>query len=143
MKHCTTWNINRLLWCGEFEHLAGTEKENVLFDSVRTFYETSVLLIIISKFQFKDQVNTDMVFLDLRNSDNNSVSGIIQLATHFTSFYSDDLDCLSMEFCYFHYTLIDQLPVYDSYESGAIENFWATMAKFFLLLIWKPIASLL
>ena len=38
--------IGSLHWCGEFEHLAGTEIENVFFESVLTFYETSVIKII-------------------------------------------------------------------------------------------------
>ena len=34
-----------------------------------------------------------------------------------------------MEFCDFHSTSMDQLPAYDSHESGAIDvHFWATMA---------------
>ena len=120
LKHCTTYCQ---LWCGKIEYLAGTEKEHVLFKSVRIFYETSVLLNINSKFPFKDQAIKDLSLLYPRNSENTSVSGIIQLAIRFTSFSSDDLDCLSMEFRYFHYTPMDQLPAYDSLESGAIDHF--------------------
>ena len=60
--------IGNLHWCGEFEHLAGREIENVFFESVLTFYETSVFKII-SKFPFKDQVIKDFAFLDPRNHD--------------------------------------------------------------------------
>ena len=33
-----------------------------------------------------------------------------------------------MEFRDFRSTSMDQLPAYDSHESGAIDHFWATMA---------------
>ena len=90
-----------------------------------TFYEASALRII-SKFPFKDQVIKDLAVLDPTNT---SVSGIIQLATRFIYFFSDDLDCLSMEFRDFRSTSMDQIPAYDSHESGAIDHFWASMAE--------------
>ena len=70
-----------------------------------------------------------MAFLDPRNGDKTSVSGVIQLATCLTSFSSDDLDCPSMEFRVFHSPAMDQIPAYASHESGAIDTFWATMAE--------------
>ena len=47
-----------------------------------------------------------------------------------------------MEFRDFCSTSMGQLPAYDPHESGAIDNFWATMEEFILLQIWKPITSI-
>ena len=92
---------------------------------MRTFYETCVSKMI-AKFPFK--VN-QLAFLDPRNRDKTSLSGIIQLANRFTSFSSDQLDTLSMKFRDFRASTLDELPLFDPKEAGAIDHFWAAMAE--------------
>jgi len=118
----------RLLWYGEFENLVGTALERHFFKSVRTFYETCVLKII-GKFPFNDATLHELAFLDPRYRDKTSLNGIIQVASRFTSFSPDEMDTLSMEFRDYRASPIDQLPTFDPKEGGAIDHFWAAMAK--------------
>ena len=118
----------RLLWCGEFEEFVGTALEKRFFKCVRTFYETCVSKMI-AKFPFHDDTIKQLAFLDPRNRDKTSLNDIIQLANRFTSFSLDEIDTLSIEFRDFRATPLDQLPTYDSKEAGAVDQFWASMAK--------------
>ena len=112
----------RLLWCDDLEELVGSPLERRFFKCVRTFYETSVL-IMKQKFPFHDSTLQQFAFLDPRNRDKTSLNGILQLANRFGSLSTDELDTLSMEFRDYRSTPSDQLPVFDAEESGAVDHF--------------------
>ena len=123
----------RLLWCGELEELVGTALERRFFKYVRIFYETCVRKMI-DKFPFNDNTLQQLAFLDPRNRDNTSLSGIIQLASRFTSFSPEEMDTLGMEFRDYRASPLDQLPTYDAKEAGAVDHFWAAMAKIYSIM---------
>ena len=83
----------------------------------------------IGKFPFNDTTLHELAFLDPRHRDKTSLNGIIQLASRFTSFSPDEVDTLSMEFRDYRSSPIHQLPTFDPKEGGAIDHFWAAMAK--------------
>lgn len=119
----------RLLLCGELEdEIVGTVKENTFFNSVRTFYETSVSKML-AKFPFDDSTIKELAFLDPRNRNKSSLGGLTQLATRFTSFTSDEIDSLCMEFRDFRATSNTHLPTFDpKNDNAAVDHFWAAMS---------------
>ena len=93
-----------------------------------THYETSVSKII-DKFPFTNNTIKQLAFLDPRNRDKTSINGIIQLASQFITFSPDEKDTLSLEFRDYRASALDELPAFDLKEVGAINHFWAAMAK--------------
>ena len=73
--------------CGD--DIVGTRKEACFFSSVRTFYETAVSKIL-AKFPFADETIKELAFLDPPNREKTTVTGLIGLANHFTTFTADD-----------------------------------------------------
>ena len=53
---------------------------------------------MLDKFPFEDKVIKELAFLDPCNCTKISTSGIINLATRFTSFSTDVMDTLPIEF---------------------------------------------
>ena len=118
----------RLLWCGDLEELVGTAVERHFLKTVRTFYETCIAKMI-EKFPFNDNTIKDLAFLDPRNRDKTSLNGFIRLANRYVSYSTDELDTLNMEFRDYRASSLDNLPKFDPKEHGAIDHFWAAMAK--------------
>ena len=88
----------RLLLCGELEDgIMGTAVERNFFLHVRAFYEASVSKML-AKFPFSDNTLKELAFLSPCHRSKTTVTGIINLAHRFTSFSSDDIDNLIMEF---------------------------------------------
>ena len=117
-----------MLLCGEFEdEIVGTRVEKRFFSHVCEFYETAVSKIL-AKFPFTDPNIKELAFLDPRNRDQCSSTGLIRLATRFTTFDSDEIDTLVMEFRDYRATSLTDLPDFDPNESVAIDHFWANMA---------------
>ena len=98
------------------------------FKSVRSFYVTSVSKIL-TKFPFSDNTIKELAFLDPRNRELSSSTGVVQLVTRFTSFTVDQMDTLSMQFRDFRAASDDQLPPFDPHETAAIDHFQAAMAE--------------
>ena len=119
----------RMLLCGELEdEVVGTSIESKFFKSVSSFYVASVSKIL-TKFPFSDNTIKELAFPDPRNSELSSSTGVVQLATKFTSFTVDQMDTLSMQFRDFRAASDDQLPPFDPHETAAIDHFWAAMAE--------------
>ena len=123
-------NSTRLLLCGELEdEIVVTVKENTFFNSVRTFYETSVSKMLV-KFPFDDSTIKELAFLDPRNRNKSSFGGLTQLVTRLTSITSDEIDSLSMEFRDFRATSDTHLPTFDpKNDNAAIDHYWAAMSE--------------
>ena len=51
------------------------------------------------------------------------------MANRFITFSPDEMDTLSLEFHDYRASALDQLPAFDLKEVGAIDHFWAAMAK--------------
>ena len=114
------------LLCGELEDdVCGTAIEKQFFTCVRQFYVT-VISKMLNKFPFTDNIIKELSFLDPRHRSTSSCSGIISLASRFTSFTEDELDNLSMEFRDFRSS---DLPEFNPKEHAAIEHFWDAMSK--------------
>ena len=78
------------------DKVAGTSVEHKFFSCVHAFYETSVKKML-DKVPLKIVIK-ELAFLDPRNHTKISTSGIINLATRFTSFSTDEMDTLAIEF---------------------------------------------
>ena len=119
----------RLLLCGELEdEVTGTITERHFFSSVRLFYEVSVTKML-AKFPFSDDTLKDLAFLDPRNRTMSSTTGILNLASRFTSFSTDDSDCLMLEFRDYRVTHNDQLPAFVPSDDAAVDHFWVAMGE--------------
>ena len=108
--------------------VCGTSIEKNFFTCVRDFYVT-VISKMLNKFPFTDNVMKELSFLDPRRRSESSCSGILSLASRFTSFSDDELDDLSMEFRGFRSSSDSDLPKFDPKEHAAIEHFWDAMSK--------------
>ena len=106
----------------------GTAVERRFFRNVRLFYETSASKMI-AKFPFNDTTIKELAFLDPRNRNKTSMSGLIQLANRFTSFSSDEIDILDMEFRDYRASPLEELPGFNIEETRAIDHFWRAMAN--------------
>ena len=84
---------------------------------------------MIEKFPFNDNTIQDLAFLDHRNSDKTSLNGFVRLANRYVLYSTDELDTLNMEFRDYRASSLDNLPKFDPKEHGAIDHFWAAMAK--------------
>ena len=102
--------------------------KNDFFTCVREFYVT-VISKMLNKFPFTDNIIKELSFLDPRHRSTSSCSGIISLASRFTSFTEDELDNLSMEFRDFRSSSDSDLPEFNPKEHAAIEHFWDAMSK--------------
>ena len=72
------------------------------------------------------------------------MNGLSQLANRFTSFSPDKLDDLNREFRDYRASSLDEFPTFDAEAgAGAIDHFWAAMAKLLQLYIWKCIVLVL
>ena len=119
----------RLLLCGDLEDdIVGTRKEARFFKSVRTFYETAVSKIL-AKFPFADDTLKDLAFLDPRNREKTTSSGLIALANRFTEFTTDEIDDLVTEFRDYRVALDIELPEVSADVSAALDHFWAAVAE--------------
>ena len=118
----------RLLLCGEFEDLVGTRIEQSFFTCVRIFYETCVSKMI-DKFPFNNKIIQQLAFLDPRNKDKASFTGIVHLANQFASFSPDKMDTLGMEFRDYRASTLDQLPAFCENDECAVDHFWKDMAS--------------
>jgi hypothetical protein len=119
----------RLLLCGELEdEITGTIVESRFFSSVRSFYEVSVSKMI-AKFPFSDDTLKELAFLDPRNRVASTPSGITNLACRFSSFSTDEIDSLMMEFRDYRIAPDDQLPVFMPSDSAAVDHFWFAMGE--------------
>ena len=121
----------RLLVCGELEDVVtGTVIEKHFFASVRSFSEVSVTKML-AKFPFSDDTLKNLAFLDprTRRTSTVSVTGIINLASCFSSLSTDETDSLIMEFRDYRVAPDDQLPVFVSSDTAAVEHFWVAMGK--------------
>ena len=118
----------RLLLCGEFEDLVGTSIEQSFFTCVRIFYETCVSKMI-DKYPFNNEMIQQLAFLDPRNKDKTSFTGIVHLANQFASFSPDEMDTLGMEFRDYRASTLDQLPAFCENDEGAVDHFWKDMAS--------------
>ncbi len=76
-----------------------------------------------------DKVLQQFAFLGPRNRDKTSLNGNVQLAIRFGYFSPDEMDTLNMEFRDYRASFLNQLPTFDPKETGAIDHFWAAMAK--------------
>ena len=92
------------------------------------FYETSVTKIF-SEVSSLNYTIKELAFLDPRNRNKSSSTGILELAKRFTSFTIDEMDDLTMQFCDYRAASDDQLPAFDPREYAAIDYFWAAMAE--------------
>ena len=81
------------------------------------------------KFPFSDSTIQELAFLDPHNRDKSSRTGILELATRFTSFTTDEMDDLTMESSDYRTASDDQLPNFDSQSYAAIDHFWVAMAE--------------
>ena len=119
----------RLLLCGELEdEVTGTVIESRFFSSVRSFYEVSVTKML-EKFPFSDDTLKELAFLDPRNRTTSSTAGIFNLASRFTSFSTDDVDSLMMEFRDYRVAPIDQIPAFVPSDDAAVDYFWFAMGE--------------
>ena len=119
----------RLLLVGEFEDVVvGTVVERQFFAYVREFYETSVSKMLV-KFPFTNGTLKEMAFLDPRNRTMASVTGIVSLASRFTSFSTDEIDTLVLEFRDYRVAPMNELPTFAPAEDAAVDHFWASMAE--------------
>ena len=119
----------RLLLCGELEdEVVGTVTESHFFSCVRSFYEASITKML-AKFPFSDNSLKELAFLDPRNRSVTSVTGIVSLASRFTSYSTDEIDTLTMEFQDYRVAPDNQLPGFTSSQDVAVEHFWASMAE--------------
>ena len=120
----------RFLLCGELEdEVIGTVIEDRFFSSVRSFYEVSVTKML-AKFPFPDDTLKELAFSYPRNHAMSfSTTGIVNLATRFTSFSADDIDCLLMEFRDYHVAPDHQLPAFVPSDDAAMDHFWAAMGE--------------
>ena len=113
----------RLLLCGELEDVVtGTVIENRFFASVRSFYEVSVTKML-AKFPFSDDTLKNLAFLDPRTRKTSTVTGMINLASRFSSLSTDEIDSLTMEFRDYRVSSDDQLPVFVSSDTAAADHF--------------------
>ena len=91
------------------------------FKTVRSFYVTSVSKIL-TKFPFSDNTIKELAFLDPRNHELSSSTGVVQLATRFTPFTFDQMDTLFVQFRDFRAASDDQLPPFDPHETAAFDH---------------------
>ena len=119
----------RLLLCGDLEDdIVGTRKEARFFKSVRTFYETAVSKIL-AKFPFADGTLKDLAFLDPRNCEKTTTSGLLTLANRFTEFTADEIDDLVTAFRDYRAALDSELPEVSADTYAALHHFWAAAAE--------------
>ena len=120
----------RLLLCGELEYeVIGMVIEDRFFSNIRSFYEVSVTKML-AKCPFSDDTLKELAFLDPCNSAmSSSTTGIVNLATRFTSFSADDIDCLLMEFRDYGVAPNHQLPAFVPSDVVAMDHFWAAMGE--------------
>ena len=92
---------------------------------------------IIIKFPFQDRILKEIAFLNPQNRQLTSVMGIVNLASRFTSFSTDKMDELMMEFRDYRGATDGQLPTLlseplentGSEATCGLENFWAAMSE--------------
>ena len=85
---------------------------------------------MLAKFPFSDDTLKERAFLDPRNhAMSSSTTGIVNLATRFTSFSADDIDCLLMEFRKYRVAPNHQLPAFVPSDNAAMDHFWAAMGE--------------
>ena len=119
----------RLLLTGELEDdVVGTHIEREFYSHVRAFYETTVSKML-AKFPFSDSTMKELAFLHPRNRSKTTIAGIVNLTKRFTSFTSDDIDSVVMEFQDYRAVPDEQLPSIRDQDSAAIDHFWAQMAQ--------------
>ena len=119
----------RLLLCDELEDdIVGTRKEVRFYSSVRTFYETAVSKIL-AKFPFADETIKELAFLDPRNRDKTTITGLIRLANRFTTFTADKINDLVTEFRDYRAISDSDLPGLGINEHTALDHFWAAVAE--------------
>jgi hypothetical protein len=112
--------------CGELEDdIIGTRKEIRFFSSVRTFYETAVSKILA---KFPETIK-ELAFLDPRNREKTTITGLIQLANRFTIFTADEIDDLVTEFRDYRAISDSDLPSLGTNEHAALDHFWAAVAE--------------
>ena len=112
-----------MLLCGELEdEIVGTPMEARFYQSVRTFYETSVSKIL-AKFPFNDNTFKKLQFLDPRNRFTMATADVLDLAGKFTSYTEDDIDSLTMEYLDYRSCTDYELPHFDHHSDAAIDHF--------------------
>ena len=86
---------------------------------------------MFDKFPFEDKVIKELACLDPCNRTKISTSGIINLATRFTSFSTDEMDTITIEFQDFRAFSDNQLPTFSPSKenSKATDYFWAAMSE--------------
>ena len=111
------------------DEIVGTNLVRRFFPQIRVFYETSVQKIL-DKFPFEDTTIKELAFLDPRNRTISPVTGIINLATRFCQFSTDEIDILTIQFQDYRACSDLQLPSLGPEEGiHSIDYFGGAMAE--------------
>ena len=78
---------------------------------------------MLAKFPFSDNSLKELAFLDPRNRTVTSVTGIVSLASRFTSYSTDEIDTLMMEFRDYRVAPDNQLPGFTPSQVAAVDHF--------------------